>query len=168
MRRLFGTDGVRGIANDFLSCERALEIGRALGTVLSRRKRYKAKIIIGMDTRISSRMLCAALAAGVCSVGGEVVNAGVIPTPAIAHLVKKHGYTAGVMISASHNSFEYNGIKFFNGEGYKLDDLLEEKIEEMRYRLESPLDDEYVARVAREKLGLCYPDEIIYYNDLNG
>ena len=129
MRRLFGTDGVRGIANEFLSCERALEIGRALGTVLSRRKRYKTKIIIGMDTRISSRMLCAALAAGVCSVGGEVVNAGVIPTPAIAHLVKKHGYTAGVMISASHNSFEYNGIKIFGTDGFKLSDELEERIE---------------------------------------
>ena len=151
MRRLFGTDGVRGIANDFLSCERALEIGRALGTVLSVKKKYKTKVIIGMDTRISSRMLCAALAAGICSVGGEVVNAGVIPTPAIAHLVRKHGYTAGVMISASHNSFEYNGIKIFGTDGFKLSDELEERIESI------VLDNDTHPAIAEpERIGTVY------------
>lgn len=129
MRRLFGTDGVRGLANEALSCERAMQIGRALGTVLSSRHKYRPKVLIGMDTRISSPMLACAISAGLCSVGSDVVNLGVVPTPAVAYLVKKHRAKAGVMISASHNPYPYNGIKIFGDEGYKLSDELEEQIE---------------------------------------
>ncbi len=129
MRRLFGTDGVRGVANDFLTCELAMEIGRATATVLSGQKHYKSKVLVGYDTRISSEMLASALAAGLCSVGADVVMLGVVSTPAVAHLVEKYGASAGIMISASHNSFEYNGIKIFGGDGFKLPDELEEQIE---------------------------------------
>ncbi len=129
MRRLFGTDGVRGIANEVLSCERAMQIGRALGTVLSSRHKYRPKVLIGLDTRISSPMLACAISAGLCSVGSDVVNLGVVPTPAVAYLVKKYRAKAGVMISASHNPYPYNGIKIFGDEGYKLSDELEEQIE---------------------------------------
>ena len=129
MRRLFGTDGVRGIANEFLSCERAIAIGRALGYVLSSNQRYRPKVIIGMDTRLSSEMLASAVSAGLCSVGSDVMTLGVVPTPAVAYLVKKYKAKAGVMISASHNPYEYNGIKVFGEEGFKLSDELEEQIE---------------------------------------
>lgn len=129
MRRLFGTDGVRGIANEYLSCERAVQIGRALGTVLSSNHKYRPKVIIGMDTRISSEMLCSAICAGLCSVGSDCITLGVVPTPAVAYLVQKYGAKAGVMISASHNPYPYNGIKIFGDEGYKLSDELEEQIE---------------------------------------
>ncbi len=129
MHRLFGTDGVRGIANEELSCERATQIGRALGTVLSSRHKYRPKVLIGMDTRLSSPMLACAIAAGLCSAGSDVQSLGVVPTPAVAHLVKKYNAKAGVMISASHNPFPYNGIKIFGDAGYKLSDELEEQIE---------------------------------------
>lgn len=129
MRRLFGTDGVRGIANEYLSCERAVQIGRALGTVLSSNNKYRPKVIIGMDTRISSEMLCSAICAGLCSVGSDCITLGVVPTPAVAYLVQKYGAKAGVIISASHNPYPYNGIKIFGQEGYKLSDELEEQIE---------------------------------------
>ncbi len=129
MRRLFGTDGVRGIANEFLSCELAMAIGRALGHVLSSNKKYRPKVLIGMDTRLSSEMLASSISAGLLSVGSDVVNLGVVPTPAIAYLVKKYDAKAGVMISASHNPFDYNGIKVFGEEGFKLSDELEEQIE---------------------------------------
>ena len=129
MRRLFGTDGVRGIANEFLSCERAMAIGRALGHVLSSNQKYRPKVIIGMDTRLSSEMLASALCAGLCSVGSDVMTLGVVPTPAVAYLVKKYKAKAGVMISASHNPYEYNGIKIFGENGFKLSDELEEQIE---------------------------------------
>lgn len=129
MRRLFGTDGVRGIANEFLSCERAMAIGRALGHVLSSNHRYRPKVIIGMDTRLSSEMLASAISAGLCSVGSDVMTLGVVPTPAVAYLVKKYKAKAGVMISASHNPYNYNGIKIFGEDGFKLSDELEEQIE---------------------------------------
>ena len=131
MRRLFGTDGIRGVANEFLSCERAMAIGRALGYLLSSNHRYRPKVIIGMDTRISSEMLASALCAGLCSVGSDVITLGVVPTPAVAFLVKKYKVKAGVMISASHNPYEYNGIKIFGEDGFKLSDELEEQIESM-------------------------------------
>ncbi len=129
MRRLFGTDGVRGIANEFLSCERAMAIGRALGHVLSSNYKYRPKVIIGMDTRLSSEMLASAISAGLCSVGSDVMTLGVVPTPAVAYLVKKYKAKAGVMISASHNPYDYNGIKIFGEDGFKLSDELEEQIE---------------------------------------
>lgn len=129
MGRLFGTDGVRGIANESLSCELAMQIGRACGMVLSRDSRRRPVFAVGMDTRISSNMLCAALTAGLCSVGADVIVLGVVPTPAVAYLVGKYKADAGVMISASHNAAEFNGIKVFSGDGYKLPDALEEQIE---------------------------------------
>jgi len=129
MGRLFGTDGVRGIANSNLSCELAMKLGRAAAMVLSNNSRRRPLFVIGMDTRISSEMLSSALTAGLCSVGADVMLLGVVPTPAVAYLIGKYKADAGVMISASHNSSEYNGIKMFSGDGYKLPDVLEEEIE---------------------------------------
>jgi phosphoglucosamine mutase len=129
MGRLFGTDGARGIANAELTCETAMAIGRAAAMVLLDNERRRPRVIIGKDTRQSCDMLEAAMAAGLCSVGADVTLIGVIPTPAVAYLVKYYKADAGVMISASHNPCEYNGIKIFNGEGYKLSDALEEEIE---------------------------------------
>lgn len=129
MGRLFGTDGARGVANSELTCELAMKIGRAAAMVLTERTNKKPKVLIGMDTRASSQMLESAIAAGLCSVGADVMLLGEIPTPAVAYLVKKYEYDAAVMISASHNPCEYNGIKIFQGNGYKLPDALEEEIE---------------------------------------
>ncbi len=129
MGRLFGTDGARGIANSELSCELAMQIGRAVAIVLSDTDRKRPRVLIGMDTRISSKMLQSAISAGLCSVGADVLLLGVLPTPAVAFLVKEYGYDAGIMISASHNPCEYNGIKIFKSDGYKLPDEVEEKIE---------------------------------------
>jgi phosphoglucosamine mutase len=131
MGRLFGTDGVRGIANTELNCDLAYKIGRAGAFVLSKEFGEKPIILVGKDTRISGDMLEAALVAGVLSSGGDVMLAGVVPTPAIAYLVKKYGVQAGVVISASHNPMEYNGIKFFNSQGFKLKDEIENEIERL-------------------------------------
>lgn len=129
MGRLFGTDGARGVANSELTCELALQIGRAAAMVLIDENKKRPRVMIGMDTRISSNMLCSAITAGLCSVGADVMHLGVLPTPAVAFLVKKYEYDAAVMITASHNPCEYNGIKIFQADGYKLPDELEEKIE---------------------------------------
>ncbi|HHV51669.1 MAG TPA: phosphoglucosamine mutase [Clostridiales bacterium] len=129
MGRLFGTDGARGVANTELTPELAMAIGRAAAMVLIDSEKPHPKVIIGKDTRKSCDMLESALAAGLCSVGADVALLGVVPTPAVAYLVSKYGADAGVMISASHNPCEYNGIKIFNGEGYKLSDELENEIE---------------------------------------
>lgn len=131
MGRLFGTDGARGIANSELTCEMAMNIGRAAAFVLTRENVKHPKILIGKDTRASSNMLEMALAAGLCSVGADVVLAGFIPTPAVAYLISDCGADAGVMISASHNPCEYNGIKLFNNNGYKLPDAIEDEIESL-------------------------------------
>ena len=128
MRRLFGTDGIRGIANETLCCETAMKIGRAMASILASDEKRRL-VILGMDTRISSEMLANSITAGLSSVGIDSVNVGVIPTPAVAYLVTKYGADAGIMISASHNSYEYNGIKIFNSDGFKLPDELEERIE---------------------------------------
>ena len=129
MGRLFGTDGARGVAITELTCEMAMQIGRAAALVLTKEAKHRAKIFIGKDTRISSDILEAALCAGICSVGAEAVKLGVVPTPAVAYLVRTHGADAGVMISASHNSVEFNGIKLFAATGYKLPDAIEAEIE---------------------------------------
>jgi phosphoglucosamine mutase len=129
MARLFGTDGIRGVANRDLSCELCMKIGRAAAIVLTSKTNRHPKFLIGKDTRISSDMLEGAISAGLCSVGANVVSLGVVPTPAVAFLVEKYKADAGIMISASHNSFEYNGIKIFSGDGFKLPDDLEEQIE---------------------------------------
>jgi len=127
--RLFGTDGVRGVANSELTADLAYKLGQAGAYVLTAETKHTPKILVGMDTRISGDMLEAALVAGLCSVGAEVICLGVVPTPAVAYLTRHYNADAGVVISASHNPFEFNGIKFFNGKGYKLSDALEEKIE---------------------------------------
>lgn len=129
MGRLFGTDGVRGIANRDLTCELAMNIGRAAAYVLASEKVKRPKILIGKDTRSSSTMLESALSAGICSTGADVVLVGNVPTPAVAYLVSNCGADAGIMISASHNPCEYNGIKIFDSNGYKLPDKMEEEIE---------------------------------------
>lgn len=129
MARLFGTDGVRGVANTELTGELAFRLGRAGAYVLTKETKHAPRILVAMDTRISGDMLESALVSGICSVGAHAVVAGVIPTPAVAYLVRKYRLDAGVMISASHNPVEYNGIKFFNNQGYKLSDALEDEIE---------------------------------------
>lgn len=129
MARLFGTDGVRGVANTELTPLLAMQLGQAGAYVLTEEKSYRPTIMVGCDTRISGDMLANALMAGICSVGANAVYVGVVPTPAIAYLTRKYKVDAGVVISASHNPVEFNGIKFFNGDGYKLSDALEDQIE---------------------------------------
>lgn len=130
--RLFGTDGARGVANTELTIELSMNIGRAAAMVLTDNTTGKhPKVVIGKDTRVSSDMLEGALIAGLCSVGADVVLLGAVPTPTVAYLVKKYNADAGIMISASHNPFEYNGIKLFSSDGYKLPDALEEEIEKI-------------------------------------
>jgi phosphoglucosamine mutase len=141
MSRLFGTDGVRGEANVGLQPELAYRLGRAATLYFGKRSEDKPKILIGRDTRISGEMFEAALTAGICSAGGRAVLAGVIPTPAVAYLVKKIGAAAGIVISASHNPFYDNGIKFFGGDGYKLPDAVEDEIENIVHQIES--DDKF-------------------------
>lgn len=130
MGELFGTDGVRGIANKELSPELAFKLGRAGAYVLAKEHK-RPKFIIGKDTRISGDMLESALAAGICSVGADVLRVGVIPTPGIAYLTRELDAQAGVVISASHNPVEDNGIKFFGSNGFKLPDALEQEIEDI-------------------------------------
>lgn len=134
MARMFGTDGVRGVANTELTGELAFRLGKAGAYVLTKERENAPRILVGMDTRISGDMLESALVAGICSMGAHAVLAGVVPTPAVAYLVRKYRLDAGVVISASHNPVEYNGIKFFNGQGYKLSDALEDEIEDLILR----------------------------------
>lgn len=129
MGNLFGTDGVRGIANKELTVDLAYKLGQAGAYVLTKENHHKATILIGRDTRLSGEMLTAAMVAGICSVGADTVSVGVVPTPAVSYLTREYGADAGVVISASHNPVEYNGIKFFNKDGYKLSDALEDEIE---------------------------------------
>lgn len=130
MGRLFGTDGVRGVANEELTPLFAMQLGQAGAYVLTKENEHKPTIMVGCDTRISGDMLANALMAGACSVGANCVYVGVLPTPAIAYLTRKYKVDAGVVISASHNPVEFNGIKFFDGNGYKLSDSLEDEIEQ--------------------------------------
>ncbi|MBQ7123650.1 MAG: phosphoglucosamine mutase [Oscillospiraceae bacterium] len=129
MGRIFGTDGVRGIANKKLDVELALAISRAAGIIIKTESENKPKVIVGRDTRLSGTMLEAAVAAGLSSVGCDVELLGVVPTPAVAYLVNELGVDGGVMITASHNPYEYNGIKYFGSTGFKLTDEQEERIE---------------------------------------
>ncbi len=148
MGRLFGTDGIRGIANEDMTAEFAMSIGRAAAAVLTQGRRRRPLVVIGKDTRLSSDMLESALAAGLCSVGADVIIVGVVPTPAVAFLVQKYKADAGIMISASHNPYSYNGIKIFSGDGFKLPDDLENQIEAL------VLDDvESIELVQGEQLG---------------
>ena len=139
MGKLFGTDGIRGVVGTELSCELAMKVGKAAAYVLAKHGKSKPNIIIGRDTRISGQMLEAALVAGICSVGADCLLAEVVPTPAISLLTKKYKCDAGIMISASHNPAEFNGIKIFNGEGLKLSDELELEIEEFIFNFDDKI-----------------------------
>ena len=141
MARLFGTDGVRGEANVTLLPEMAYRLGRAATIYFGKESEEQPLIIIGRDTRISGEMFESALTAGICSAGGRAMLAGIIPTPAIAYLARKHKAKAGIVISASHNPFHDNGIKFFGGDGYKLPDSVEDELEAIVHQLET--DDNY-------------------------
>lgn len=131
MARLFGTDGVRGIANKELTPELAFRLGWAATTYFGRHSKSQPTILIGRDTRLSGPMLEAALAAGICAAGGKAVLLGVVPTPAVAYLTHSCKAQAGAVISASHNPYPDNGIKFFAGTGYKLPDEVEDQLEEL-------------------------------------
>lgn len=137
MGKYFGTDGIRGVVNVELDGHLAFRVGRAVAYALSQQTNRRTKILIGKDTRISSDMLEAALIAGICSSGADVESLGVIPTPAVAYLTIKHKADAGIVISASHNPYEHNGIKIFASSGYKLSDELEARIEEYIDRVDS-------------------------------
>ncbi len=166
MGRLFGTDGARGVANSELTCELAMQIGRAAAMVLTKHSTNRPRVLIGMDTRASSQMLESAISAGLCSVGADVMLLGEIPTPAVAYLVKKYEYDAAVMISASHNPCEYNGIKIFQGNGYKLPDALEEEIESIildKTQVPPIMVGGEVGRITRSKTAV-----IDYVNYLHG
>ena len=151
MGRLFGTDGVRGVANRELTPELAFHLGRAGAHILTG-KVNNPQVIVGRDPRISGEMLEAALTAGMLSVGADVYQVGVVPTPAVAYLVRKFAVGAGVVISASHNPMPDNGIKFFSSSGFKLPDVVEDEIEAHLYRNELP-------RPLGDKLGRLYRAE---------
>lgn len=174
MARLFGTDGVRGIANVDLTPELTYKLGRAGAYVLSQETKHIPKILIGMDTRISGHMLKSALVSGICSIGAEAVVLGVVPTPAVAYLIRRHKADGGIVISASHNPFEFNGIKFFNKMGYKLSDSLEDRIENIVLQ-----NQEELPNISGEKIGIetvkdCLVEDYLYHVknsidvDLNG
>ncbi len=156
MGRLFGTDGVRGIANDELTCELALSIGRATAVILRNKECRAPSVIVGCDTRISSDMLGSAIMAGLCSMGANAIYLGVTATPAVAHLVKKNKADAGIMISASHNPSEYNGIKIFSSDGFKLPDALEDRIETMIL-----MPDKYLGHTVKETGRIIYSSEAL-------
>ena len=151
MSRLFGTDGVRGVANSVLTPELAFKLGRAVTKYFA--KEGKPEILIGRDTRLSGKMLESALAAGICSAGGDACLVGVMPTPAIAYLTSKKQATVGVVISASHNPFMDNGIKFFSSTGHKLPDTVEDAIEEIINN-----DCDYANRPIGEQVGIIDVD----------
>lgn len=162
MTKLFGTDGIRGVANLELTAELAYKLGRAAGYLLSLKGNNKG-IAIGKDTRISGDMLEAALIAGVCSVGVDVYRLGIIPTPGVAHLTKTLDKSAGVVISASHNPFQDNGIKFFGGQGMKLPDETEAELEDLidqEKNLPFPLGSEIGRIYNIENAGELYKEHV--------
>ena len=152
MGRLFGTDGIRGVANEYpMTSEMALKIGRAV-THVFKRDNAKTQVVIGKDTRISGDMVEHALVSGICSMGGDALLAGFLPTPGVSYITRSMGFDAGVMISASHNPFADNGIKIFKGDGLKLSDEMELEIEELILENDIlALSDE------RQTLGRAYP-----------
>lgn len=154
MGRLFGTDGIRGVANRDLSIRSASDLGMALAELLrSENPDVRHHVVIGKDTRLSSDMLESAMAAGLCAGGVDVVMLGVIPTPAVAYLTVETGASAGVMISASHNPYEFNGIKVFGPKGFKLTDDEEDNIERMLLDRDIP-----VIPVESAQIGQCSRD----------
>lgn len=163
MGKLFGTDGIRGIANKDLTPELAFNVGRAGAYILA--KENKGKIIVGKDTRASGDMLESALTAGILSMGLDVISVGVIPTPAVAYLTRKYNALAGVVISASHNPGEYNGIKFFDSKGFKLPDEVEDEIEDIILNKKEldihPIGDKIGRLIIEENGGEDYIDYLV-------
>lgn len=163
MGKLFGTDGIRGIANKDLTPELAFNVGRAGAYILA--KENKGKIIVGKDTRASGDMLESALTAGILSMGLDVISVGVIPTPAVAYLTRKYNALAGVVISASHNPGEYNGIKFFDSKGFKLPDEVEDEIEDIILNKKEldihPIGDKIGRLIVEENGGEDYIDYLV-------
>src|SRR5574339_307980 len=149
MRKLFGTDGVRGVANlDPMTSEIAMQLGRAAAHLFMRRA-GRHQIVIGKDTRISGYMLESALMAGICSMGVDVLLVGPMPTPAIAFLTRSLRADAGVVISASHNPYQDNGIKFFSSDGFKLPDEVEARMEEMIFNGETEQNRPTASRIGK-------------------
>ncbi|MDI6600925.1 MAG: phosphoglucosamine mutase [Thermoanaerobacteraceae bacterium] len=164
MGRLFGTDGVRGVANDELSVELVYKLGETVTYILRKEKDKKPAIAVGRDTRVSGDMLEAALMAGIMAGGGDVYYLGVIPTPAVAYLTRYYNADTGAVISASHNPMEFNGIKFFNGDGFKLPDEMEDDIE-------ARLEENKGVRPTRFEIGRRYDmkdAEEVYIDFLKG
>ena len=173
MGKLFGTDGIRGVANETLTCQLAYRVGQAAAISLGSFDGKRPKVVIGKDTRISSDMLEAALLAGLTASGCDAVKLGVIPTPAVAYLTVREHADAGIVISASHNPFEHNGIKMFSSRGFKLSDELEANIESLilqegkriltiwprRLTASSPSESSLTAPTARpaQRHGSCSP-----------
>lgn len=147
MGKLFGTDGIRGVVGENLTADLAFRTGQAIAAVLEEETGRRPLVVIGKDTRISSDMLESALMAGICDLGGDVMPVGTIPTPAVAYLTMQEKADAGIVISASHNPYEHNGIKVFSGKGYKLSDAVEARIEE------KILSDAPMKHRTREKIG---------------
>ena len=164
MRKYFGTDGIRRIANTDLSPNLVFRVAKAGASVLSKHTDHVPTVFIGRDTRISGTLIESAMAAGFLSYGANVKTLGVIPTPAVAYLTKKYGVDASVVISASHNTFEYNGVKYFSNKGMKIPDSLEEEIEEI---MDS---DEKLSSLTAvsEKIGVSENGENININDKCG
>ena len=157
--RLFGTDGVRGVANTELTPELAYQLGRAATLYFGAHSKVRPRILIGRDTRVSGEMFEAALTAGICSAGGAALLAGIVPTPAIAYLAREHKMNAGIVISASHNPFPDNGIKFFGGDGSKLPDAVEDELEALVRKLQ---DGDHEARPTGKDVGVVeYRDDLL-------
>lgn len=170
MGKFFGTDGVRGVANKDLTPELAFKLGWAATTYFGR-DHEKPVIVIGRDTRISGHMLEAALAAGICSAGGQAILLSVVPTPAVAYLAGKLNAQAGVVISASHNPYPDNGIKFFAGNGYKLSDAVEDELEELvlgcNEEMQRPVGDKIGTITQHHDLLKQYIDYLVGTVDVN-
>ena len=162
MKKYFGTDGIRRIANTELSPEFVYKVAKAGAYVLSKHSNHRPTILIGRDTRISGTLIESAMTAGFLSYGANVKLLGVIPTPAVAYLTKKLNADASVVISASHNTFEFNGIKFFSNKGMKIPDEIEEEIEEV---IDSGRIEELTAE--NDKIGVSeiHPEYLYEYAD---
>ena len=153
MGKLFGTDGIRGVVGENLTADLAFRTGQAIASVLEEETGRRPLVVIGKDTRISSDMLESALMAGICDLGGDVMPVGTIPTPAVAYLTMQEKADAGIVISASHNPYEHNGIKVFSGQGYKLSDALEERIE-AKILSDAPMKHRTRERIGRRHHGM--------------
>ena len=153
MGKLFGTDGIRGVVGENLTADLAFRTGQAIAAVLEEETGRRPLVVIGKDTRISSDMLESALMAGICDLGGDVMPVGTIPTPAVAYLTRQEGADAGIVISASHNPYEHNGIKVFSGQGYKLSDTVEARIE-AKILSDAPMKHRTRERIGRRHHGM--------------